>query len=321
VWDGERLFQAGRFVTEMQYQHLVFEEFARGSGPERRPVRVLELADHQPGHRRGVRQRGVPLRPLDAHRHRRAPRPHLAASDIGLIQAFLNPVEFTKNGTLTEDQAIGSIIRGMSRQVGNEIDEFIVEALRNNLVGLPLDLATLNMARARETGAPTFNEARAAFYEQTGDSQFAPYTSWADLAPHLKNPASIVNFVAAYGDHPSITGQVEDSVTARQDRGRKARCRDDARDRRRRRTGGPDGFPARHRRLRRGCRRQAGQRRRDHRRQRHRLLDRRPGRSQAGVRRHAWPDLQLRVRKPDGEPAERRPDLLPQPHAGPQHDQ
>src|SRR5690606_40530054 len=28
-WDGERLFQAARFSTEMQYQHLVFEEFAR----------------------------------------------------------------------------------------------------------------------------------------------------------------------------------------------------------------------------------------------------------------------------------------------------
>ncbi len=27
-WDGERLFQAAKFVTEMQYQHLVFEEFA-----------------------------------------------------------------------------------------------------------------------------------------------------------------------------------------------------------------------------------------------------------------------------------------------------
>ena len=26
---GERLFQAARFVTEMEYQHLVFEEFAR----------------------------------------------------------------------------------------------------------------------------------------------------------------------------------------------------------------------------------------------------------------------------------------------------
>ncbi|MEG2961407.1 MAG: peroxidase family protein, partial [Janthinobacterium sp.] len=28
-WNGERIFQAARFATEMQYQHLVFEEFAR----------------------------------------------------------------------------------------------------------------------------------------------------------------------------------------------------------------------------------------------------------------------------------------------------
>src|SRR5215468_6163213 len=26
-WNGQRLFQAARFPTEMQYQHLVFEEF------------------------------------------------------------------------------------------------------------------------------------------------------------------------------------------------------------------------------------------------------------------------------------------------------
>ena len=30
---GDRLFQAARFVTEMQYQHLVFEEFARTLAP------------------------------------------------------------------------------------------------------------------------------------------------------------------------------------------------------------------------------------------------------------------------------------------------
>ena len=34
VWDGERLFQAARFGTEMQYQHLVFEEFARKIQPQ-----------------------------------------------------------------------------------------------------------------------------------------------------------------------------------------------------------------------------------------------------------------------------------------------
>ena len=32
-WDGERLFQAAKFGTEMQYQHLVFEEFARKVQP------------------------------------------------------------------------------------------------------------------------------------------------------------------------------------------------------------------------------------------------------------------------------------------------
>src|SRR5207249_849518 len=34
---GERLFQAARFVTEMEYQHLVFEEFARKMQPRINP--------------------------------------------------------------------------------------------------------------------------------------------------------------------------------------------------------------------------------------------------------------------------------------------
>ena len=33
-WNGERLFQAARAATEMQYQHLVFEEFARKIQPQ-----------------------------------------------------------------------------------------------------------------------------------------------------------------------------------------------------------------------------------------------------------------------------------------------
>ena len=36
-WNGERLFQAARFVTEMEYQHLVFEEFARKVQPAINP--------------------------------------------------------------------------------------------------------------------------------------------------------------------------------------------------------------------------------------------------------------------------------------------
>ena len=206
-WDGERLFQAGRFVTEMQYQHLVFEEFARAVQPSVDPFVFSNSADLDPAimeefanvvYRFGHSMLTENLARMDND---------LSSHDIGLIQAFLNPVEFDQNGTVTEHNAIGSIVRGMSRQVGNEIDEFVTEALRNNLVGLPLDLAVLNIARARETGAPSFNEARAAFYAMTGDAQLTPYTSWADFAPHLKNPASIINFIAAYGLHDSITSE------------------------------------------------------------------------------------------------------------------
>ena len=53
----------------------------------------------------------------------------------------------------------------MTSQVGNEIDEFVADVLRNQLVGIPLDLAALNIARGRDTGIPSLNEARRQFQE------------------------------------------------------------------------------------------------------------------------------------------------------------
>ena len=70
----------------------------------------------------------------------------------------------------------------MTQQRGNEIDEFVTGALRNNLLGLPLDLATLNIVRGRDTGTPTLNEARAAF-------GLAPYASRTSSARTCAIPA------------------------------------------------------------------------------------------------------------------------------------
>ena len=109
-------------------------------------------------------------------------------------------------GGRTPEQAAGDVVRGMTRQVGNELDEFVTEALRNQLLGLPLDLASLNMARARDTGIPTLNAARRSFYEASNNSALAPYQSWADFDFSIKHPESLNNFIAAYGTHPSITG-------------------------------------------------------------------------------------------------------------------
>ncbi|MFY8099025.1 MAG: peroxidase family protein, partial [Allorhizobium sp.] len=127
-------------------------------------------------------------------------------TSMDLFTAFLNPTAYAP-GQITADQGAGAVIRGMTGQVGNEIDEFVTDVLRNHLVGIPLDLAALNIARGRETGIPSLNAARAQFKAiANGDTQLDPYKNWVDFGMNLKNPASIVNFIAAYGTHATITG-------------------------------------------------------------------------------------------------------------------
>jgi hypothetical protein len=126
-----------------------------------------------------------------------------------LLDGFLNPPEYTNGGPagpLTSEEAAGSIIMGMSDQAGNELDEFVTDTLRNNLLGLPLDLPTINMTRARSEGIPRLNVLRRELFNKTNDGQLKPYISWVDFGENLKHPESLVNFVAAYGQHPSITG-------------------------------------------------------------------------------------------------------------------
>ncbi|PSJ45132.1 heme peroxidase [Zobellella endophytica] len=206
VWNGEYLFQAARFVTEMEYQHLVFEEFARTIQPAIDPFFFSNNADIDPAivaefahvvYRFGHSMLTDTIDRVNMD---------MTEDPIGLIQAFLNPIEFNNSG-VDADAAAGAIIRGMTRQTGNEIDEFVTSALRNNLLGLPLDLATINIARGRDVGVPSLNHARAQFFEASGDSQLRPYDSWVDFAQNIKNPASIINFIAAYGTHGSITAE------------------------------------------------------------------------------------------------------------------
>jgi Ca2+-binding RTX toxin-like protein len=220
-WNGERLFQAARFGTEMQYQHLVFEEFARTVQPQidlffattqvydttLNPAIVDEFAHvvYRFGHSmltETVDRYDPNFNIIDADPLH--PGQDTSNHQLGLIAAFLNPLAFAASGA-NATEAAGAIVRGMTRQVGNEIDEFVTEALRNNLVGLPLDLPSINIARGRDTGVPSLNAARKEFYNMTGDAQLAPYTSWVDFAAHLKHEESVINFIAAYGTHPSIT--------------------------------------------------------------------------------------------------------------------
>ena len=210
-WNGERLFQAARLPNEMQYQHLVFEEFGRKLLPSLEifsgynstvdPAIMSEFANVV--YRFGHSMLNDTVDRID---------PGTGVSlPMRLIDAFLNPVAFQDSGAGTK-AAVGTIANGMVQQVGNEIDEFITESLRNNLVGLPLDLGALNLARGRDTGIPGLNGARRLFYADTGNPALQPYTSWNDFGLNIKHIESFANFIAAYGTHATIVAASTDAA-------------------------------------------------------------------------------------------------------------
>ncbi|MEQ1609907.1 MAG: peroxidase family protein [Hyphomonadaceae bacterium] len=211
IWDGERLFQAARFATEMQYQHLVFEEFARTIQPNVDPFIFTNSADIDASivaefahtvYRFGHSMLTDTVTRLENDLTSVGPAD---PEQVTLIEAFLNPQLYLASGA-TIAEANANIIRGLTQELGAEIDEFVVPALQSNLLGLPLDLPALNLARGRDTGVPSLNETRRQLYADFGDADLKPYTSWLDFAQHIKNPLSLVNFIAAYGTHASITG-------------------------------------------------------------------------------------------------------------------
>ncbi|MEO6200853.1 MAG: peroxidase family protein, partial [Cryobacterium sp.] len=223
-WNGERLFQAARFVTEMEYQHLVFEEFARKIQPGINPFQPFAFTQTEIN---------PAVKAEFAHAVYRFGHSMLTETisrtnedgsnnDISLLDGFLNPPAYTDGGTagpLTSEQAAGAIVMGMSDQTGNELDEFVTDTLRNKLLGLPLDLPVINMTRARSEGVPTLNNLRRELFASTNDGALTPYTSWVDFGENMKHRASLVNFVAAYGQHPSITS--ETTIAGKREAGRK----------------------------------------------------------------------------------------------------
>jgi hypothetical protein len=80
--------------------------------------------------------------------------------DLPLREAFFNPAWISTNG-------IDDLLRGLAFQVAQRYDAYMVDDLRNHLLGKPgqggFDLASLNLQRGRDHGLPGYNQVREDF--------------------------------------------------------------------------------------------------------------------------------------------------------------
>jgi Ca2+-binding RTX toxin-like protein len=224
-WNGARVFQAARFGTEMQYNRIVFDEFSpilaglkdvfEGFHTDVDPQLTQEFSAsvYRFGHSmltQTVDRFDSDFNPIDTPTVIGGVAQSNTAQ-LGLFEAFLNPLALYNTGDdgiaqMTPHEAEGAVVRGITRTAANEIDEFVTGALQNNLVGLPLDLGAINIARGRDVGNPPLNVARRQFFEVTQDTRLKHYLHWMDYADNMRHEASLVNFIAAYGTHPTLAG-------------------------------------------------------------------------------------------------------------------
>ena len=187
-WDQEKLFQAAKMTVEMEYQHIAVDQYARAVTPDIQEFAgyasdknaAISLEYSQAAFRFGHSTLRETIDTMD-------PKGGITGKimSYALEEAFVNPAGFAKLGA-------ASIVLGMERQLMNEVDQYVTPALSQGLLGQPLDLGAINIARGRDLGLPTLN----AFKAQAGVGKV--YVDWASFQANMMHPERIADFVAAY---------------------------------------------------------------------------------------------------------------------------
>lgn len=193
---GDQVFEIARRTVVTELQVITYQEFLPmllGSGA------IAPYAGYDPGVNPGIatefstalfRLGHTMLSPfiqrLDASGN---PIPE---GPLALRDAFNTP------DTLVNEGGIDPILKGLSSQVMQRVDNMVIDDLRNFLFGPPgaggLDLASLNIQRGRDHGLPDYNTVRVHY-------GLAPVTSFADIS---SDPAVQARLASAYASVDDI---------------------------------------------------------------------------------------------------------------------
>ncbi|MEN9410838.1 MAG: hypothetical protein RL216_2812, partial [Pseudomonadota bacterium] len=187
AWDQDKVFLGTKLIVEMEYQHTAADQFAPTITPD-----IPEFVGYNSGVNASISLEFGQVAYRFGHSTLREtidtidPNGSITGKIVSyaLQMAFLNPDKYAEIGP-------GAITQGMTHQQAGDVDEFMTPALNQGLLGMPLDLAAINIARGRDLGIPTLNAMRSALGVQA-------YDSWASFAEGMGHKESLPAFIAAY---------------------------------------------------------------------------------------------------------------------------
>ncbi len=187
AWDQNKMFNAAKMTVEMEYQHIAVDQYSRAVSPN-----IQEFGGYASDRNADISQEFSQAAFRFGHSTLREtidtmdPTGGITGKimSYALEQAFVNPALFSKIGA-------GAVALGMERQLMNEVDNTITPSLNEGLLGQPLDLGAINIARGRDVGVPTLNEAKTALGMKA-------YADWADFGAQMIHQDQLVNYIAAY---------------------------------------------------------------------------------------------------------------------------
>lgn len=116
----------------------------------------------------------------------------IPAGNLPLREAFLVPSRLINEG------GIEPLLRGLASNPAQEIDNYVIDDVRNFLFGLPgeggFDLISLNLQRGRDHGLPSYNDVRLA-YGLSPAVSFADITKTREVQQRLESAYGSVELV------------------------------------------------------------------------------------------------------------------------------
>ena len=205
--DEEKIYQCARALVAAEIQAITYNEFLPillGPDALKRYIGYKPYVNtgimnefSTAAYRVGHTLLSPELKRLDATMQP-IPEGHLALAD-----AFFNPVEYS-------DIGIEPYLRGLSVQMAQEVDNQIVDGVRNFLFGPPgaggFDLASLNIQRGRDHGIADYNQVRVAV-------GLPAHTDFSQVSSNPDTEAALASMYASVDDIDLwIGGLAEDHV-------------------------------------------------------------------------------------------------------------